>query len=87
MLALSILPATSNQRKATPPAFGEDKVVTLNPSGSYPTWIHRGLFDALRAAVNKVAKCRKVDVTERCADAMGYCPGELGCALACISDY
>lgn len=54
----------------------EDETLTVNPSGSYPTWIHNGLIDALGAAVKAVAKCEQVTQTSACANPMAYCPRE-----------
>lgn len=34
--------------------------VTLTPSGDFPTWIHNGLLDILKASVIQVADCRDV---------------------------
>lgn len=38
----------------------EPITVTMKPSGEYPTWIHNGLLDILKASVKEVANCRKV---------------------------
>ena len=53
------------------------ETVTINPSGIYPTWIHRGLFEALAAAVNAVAKCEKTTVTkDDCEPSSRGCGGK-----------
>lgn len=54
----------------------EDETLTVNPSGSYPTWIHNGLIDAIGAAVKAVARCEQVTQTSACANPMAYCPRE-----------
>lgn len=50
--------------------------LTVNPSGSYPTWIHNGLLDAIGAAVKAVAKCEKITRTSTCPNPMAYCPSK-----------
>ncbi|ORY08484.1 hypothetical protein BCR34DRAFT_11899 [Clohesyomyces aquaticus] len=49
-------------------------VVTMAPSGSYPTWIRNGLVDSLQAAVKAVAKCGTVHNTQLCQG------GDKGCS-------
>ncbi|CBX95969.1 hypothetical protein IAQ61_004795 [Plenodomus lingam] len=50
--------------------------VSIDPAGSYPTWIRNGLVDALAAATKAVAKCTQGTHTNTCAGstAMAYCP-------------
>lgn len=51
------------------------ETLTVNPSGSYPTWIHNGLIDTLSAAVKVIAECRDVTTTTGClGNPMAYCP-------------
>jgi hypothetical protein len=52
----------------------DDETLTVNPSGDYPTWIHNGLLDALRAAVKAVAVCQDVTNTPNCGFSPYYCP-------------
>ncbi|RDL36423.1 Uncharacterized protein BP5553_05775 [Venustampulla echinocandica] len=53
-----------------------DETLTINPSGSYPTWIRNGLRDALRAAVKATAKCETIVHTPNCGFSAYYCPGK-----------
>lgn len=50
--------------------------VTLDPFGSYPTWIRNGLVDSLRAATKAVAVCTPGTYTNTCkgVTAMAWCP-------------
>ena len=50
------------------------ETLTVNPSGSYPTWIHNGLIDALHAAVKEIATCKDVTHQSPCPNPMAYCP-------------
>ena len=52
----------------------DDETLTINPFGSYPTWIHNGLLETLSAAVQAVAKCEDVTQWSGCASVMAYCP-------------
>ncbi|KAI1378717.1 hypothetical protein F4677DRAFT_465844 [Hypoxylon crocopeplum] len=52
----------------------DDITVTIHPSGSYPTWIHNGLIDALHAAVKAVADCQDVTHKSDCPNPAVYCP-------------
>lgn len=52
----------------------DDETLTINPSGSYPTWIHNGLLETLNAAVQAVATCEDVTQWSGCASVMAYCP-------------
>lgn len=54
----------------------DDITVTIHPSGSYPTWIHNGLLDALRGAVKAVADCKDVTHKSDCPNPAVYCPSE-----------
>ncbi|KAF2711938.1 hypothetical protein K504DRAFT_428853 [Pleomassaria siparia CBS 279.74] len=49
-------------------------VLTLGPSGAYPTWIRNGLLDSMYAAVKAIAKCEETTHTSTCANPMVYCP-------------
>ena len=53
-------------------AFPE--ILTVNPSGSYPTWIHNGLIDALRVAVKAMAECHDVTIQPMCLVPLSFCP-------------
>jgi hypothetical protein len=53
----------------------DDETVTLTPNGAYPSWIHNGLLDALRAAVKAAATCSDVTNTPVCPNPAVYCPG------------
>ncbi|KAI0531554.1 hypothetical protein GGR58DRAFT_524417 [Xylaria digitata] len=67
--------------------LGSDYItVVVNPSGSYPTWIHDGLIDALRAAVKAVADCKDVSQTLLCTNPnpMLYCPPQVITANQCV---
>lgn len=56
-------------------SFTTGETLTINPSGSYPTWIHNGLIDTLSAAVKAIAECKDVKTTPACyGNAMAYCP-------------
>ncbi|MCJ1347368.1 hypothetical protein MMC31_005592 [Peltigera leucophlebia] len=58
-------------------AFTTGETLTVNPSGSYPTWIHNGLIDALSAAVKAIAECKPINTTPACyGNAMAYCPSQ-----------
>ncbi|KAF2498238.1 hypothetical protein BU16DRAFT_570799 [Lophium mytilinum] len=50
-------------------------VVTMDPSGAYPTWIRNGLVDTLRAAVLAAANCGNSVNTQGCGG------DEKGCQL------
>lgn len=51
--------------------------MTINPSGSYPTWIHNGLIDSLSTAVKVIADCEDVTTIPKCfGNAMAFCPGK-----------
>lgn len=52
------------------------ETLTVNPIGSYPTWIHNGLIEALGAAVKAVAECKDIKHTPSCPNPMAYCPGK-----------
>lgn len=56
----------------------DDIELTLAPSGSYPSSMHKKLLDALFAAVNKMAKCDKTSHkgSASCANPMVFCPGK-----------
>lgn len=61
------------------PGYGssvEGETLTITPSGSYPTWIHNGLIEALSAAVKATATCKDVTNTPTCPNPMAYCPGK-----------
>jgi hypothetical protein len=53
-----------------------DEVLTITPSGDYATWIHSGLWKALNAAVNAVAKCSTVTNDPVCPGPEAYCPSK-----------
>lgn len=54
----------------------DGETLTINPSGSYPTWIHNGLIESLSAAVKAIAKCEDVRNTPTCPNPIAYCPGK-----------
>lgn len=54
----------------------KDETLTIEPSGSYPIWIHNGLIDALSAAVKVIAKCEDVTNTPTCPNTIAFCPGK-----------
>jgi hypothetical protein len=53
-----------------------DETLTITPNGDYPTWIHNGLWEALNAAINAVAKFSKVTNDPVCPDPEAYCPSK-----------
>lgn len=50
--------------------------ITLNPDGSYPTWIRNGLVDTLYAAAKHISVCTPGSFVDSCpgVTAMAYCP-------------
>ena len=53
----------------------DDETLTINPSGDYPTWIHNGLLETLKAAIQVVAVCEDVTHESGCPySPMAYCP-------------
>jgi hypothetical protein len=45
------------------PSSNTQITITVTPDGSYPTWIHNGLLDALKATLDKIKKCNQVTYT------------------------
>lgn len=51
-----------------------DEVLTLTPSGDYPSWIHNGLMDSLSAAINAAQNCSSYTHQDNCGYSAYYCP-------------
>ncbi|CAG8961308.1 hypothetical protein HYFRA_00013769 [Hymenoscyphus fraxineus] len=45
------------------PSSNTGITITIVPGGVYPTWVHNGLLDGLKAAVQKAAVCKDVTYT------------------------
>ncbi|KAL4732971.1 hypothetical protein BDV11DRAFT_214583 [Aspergillus similis] len=71
-------PFTLNGQLVEPGLGGSvnNLILTVNPSGAYPTWIHNGLIDTLYAAVTTLADCYEVTNTPTCPSPMTYCPSK-----------
>lgn len=52
-----------------------DRVLTIGPTGAYPTERREDLITALELAVNEVAECKDVKHKVDCPNPMVYCPG------------
>ncbi|ORY15232.1 hypothetical protein BCR34DRAFT_585137 [Clohesyomyces aquaticus] len=60
------------------------ETLSISPDGAYPTWIHNGLVDGLRAAVHAVAKCEDTTHKPSCGFSPYYCPAKPFTVNQCV---